>query len=43
MTHVEKTTYFEVATPGHTISYKNVDNVLEMVNILICYVAYRNA
>ena len=42
MTHVENTSYFEVAMPGHTISYKNVDNVLKMVSILI-YVAYRNA
>ena len=27
MTYVEKTTYFEVAPPGHTVAYKNVDNL----------------
>ena len=27
MTYVEKTSYFEVAPPGHTIAYKNVDNL----------------
>ena len=30
MTHVEKTSYFEVASPGHTIAYKNVDNLLKI-------------
>ena len=29
MTYVEKTTYFEVGPPGHTIAYKNVDNLLK--------------
>ena len=29
MTYVEKTSYFEVAPPGHTIAYKNVDNLLK--------------
>ena len=29
MTYVEKTSYFEVAPPGHTIVYKNVDNLLK--------------
>ena len=29
MTYVEKMSYFEVAPPGHTISYKNVDNLLK--------------
>ena len=28
MTYVEKTSYFEVAPPGNTIIYKNVDNLL---------------
>ena len=27
MTYVEKTSYFEVAQSGHTIAYKNVDNL----------------
>ena len=27
MTYVEKTSYFEVAPPGHTIAYKNIDNL----------------
>ena len=29
MTYIEKTSYFEVAPPGHTIAYKNVDNLLK--------------
>ena len=29
MTYIEKTSYFEVAPPGHTIAYKNIDNLLE--------------
>ena len=29
MTNVEKTSYFEVARPGHTISYKNIDDLLK--------------
>ena len=28
MTYVEKTSYFEIAPPGHTIVYKNGDNLL---------------
>ena len=28
MTFAEFTSYFEVAPPGHTIAYKNVDNLL---------------
>ena len=28
MTYVEKTAYFEVAPPGHTIAYKNELNNL---------------
>ena len=26
---VEKMSYFEVALPGHTIAYKNIDNLLK--------------
>ena len=29
MTYAEKTSYFEVASPGHTFAYKNIDNLLE--------------
>ena len=29
MTYVEKTSYFEVAPPGHTIAYKNINNLLK--------------
>ena len=29
MTYIEKTTYFEVASPDHTIAYKNEDNLLK--------------
>ena len=29
MTNIEKTSYFVVAPPGHTIAYKNVDNLLK--------------
>ena len=29
MIYIEKTSYFEVAPPGHTIAYKNVDNLLK--------------
>ena len=29
MTNVEKTSYFEVAPPGHAIAYKNVDNLFK--------------
>ena len=35
MTYVEKTC-FEVAPPGHTIAYKNVDN--ELKNVKTYYV-----
>ena len=44
MTYIEKTSYFEVAPPGHTIAYKNVDNLLkknQLVYILIFYVTYK--
>ena len=27
MTNVEKTSHFEVAPPGHSIAYKNIDNL----------------
>ena len=29
MIYVEKTPYFEVKPPGHTIAYKNVDNLFK--------------
>ena len=29
MTYIEKTSYFEVAPPGHTIAYENGDNLLK--------------
>ena len=29
MIYIEKTSYFEVAPPGHTIAYKNVDNLFK--------------
>ena len=29
MTYVEKTSYYEVAPPGHTIAYKNIDDLLK--------------
>ena len=29
MTYIEKTSYSEVAPPGHTIAYKNVDNLFK--------------
>ena len=29
MTYVEKTSYFDVAPPGHTIAYKNIDNFVK--------------
>ena len=29
MTYVEKTSYFVVAPPGHTIAYKNIDHLLK--------------
>ena len=29
MIYVEKTSYFKVAPPGHTITYKNIDNLLK--------------
>ena len=43
MTYVDKTSYFEVASPGHTIAYKNVDNLLQLVGIysnLLCNLKY---
>ena len=27
--YVEKTSYFEIAPPGHTIAYKNIDNLFK--------------
>ena len=43
MTYIEKTSYFEVAPPGQTIAYKNVDYLFKTVSIyiLICYVTYK--
>ena len=29
MAYAEKTSYFEVAPPGHTIAYKNIDNLFK--------------
>ena len=29
MTYDEKTSYFEIAPPDHTIAYKNMDNLLK--------------
>ena len=29
MTYIEKTSYFDVVPPGHTIAYKNIDNLLK--------------
>ena len=29
MAYVEKTSYFEVAPPGHNIAYENVDNLFK--------------
>ena len=29
MIYVEKTSYFDVAPPGHTIAYKNIDNLFK--------------
>ena len=36
LTYVEQTSYFEVAPPGHTIAYKNVDKLSKNDK---CYVA----
>ena len=43
MTYIEKTSYYEVDPPGHTIAYKNVDILIkkQLVYILICYVTYK--
>ena len=29
LTYVEKTSYFEIAPPGHTITYKNINNLFK--------------
>ena len=34
MTYVEKTSYYEVAPPGHTIDYKKFDNLLKNGNYI---------
>ena len=38
MTYVEKTSYFEVAPPGHTTAYKNVDNLLKNGKYILKFV-----
>ena len=38
MTYVEKTSYFEVAPLGHTIAYKNVDNLLKYGKYIFLFV-----
>ena len=30
MTYAEKTSYFEVAPPGHTLAYRNIDNLFKI-------------
>ena len=37
MTYIEKKSYFDVARPGHTIAYKNIDKLLKN-DVLICYI-----
>ena len=41
MTYIEKTSYFDVAPLGHTIAYKNIDNLLkyDLVYAEIRYIA----
>ena len=34
MTYIEKTSYFEVAPPGPTIAFKNVDNLIRNVSYI---------
>ena len=42
MAYVEQTSYFEVAPPGHTIAYKNIDYLFKNDKyILICYIALK--
>ena len=39
MTYFEKTSYFEVAPPGHTIPFKNDENLLKNLSLysnLLC-------
>ena len=38
MTYVAKTSYFEDAPSGHTIAYKNVDNVLRFGKYISLFV-----
>ena len=44
MTYFEKTSYFEVAPPGHTIAHKNVDDLLKKIvriySDLLCNLKY---
>ena len=38
MTCIEKTSYFDVAPPGHTIAYKNIDNLLKKDRLMSYFV-----
>ena len=38
LTYIEKTTYFSVAPPGHTIAYKNVDNLFKNDKYIFLFV-----
>ena len=38
MTYVEKTSYFEIAPPGHTIAYKNIDILLKTATFMSLFV-----
>ena len=38
MTNIEKTSYFEVTPPDHTIAYKNVDNLLKNDKYILQFV-----
>ena len=38
MSYVEKTSYFKVAPPGHSIAYKNVDNLLKYDKYIFLFV-----
>ena len=35
MTYVEKTSFFDVAPPGRTIAYKNIDNLLKNDKLML--------
>ena len=38
MTSVEETSYFEVAPPGYTIAYKNIDNLSKNKSQILYFV-----